>query len=104
MYQQQSSREILPYQRVISDRIMPWPAWRILYCLLVILLSGYLAQPILADNPLVTQEFQYHMPEAGEVYLVWGVNGWQLTPEETRPMGTVVQEQVMHTPMTLKGD
>ena len=49
--------------------------------------------------PLVEQEFRYRMPEAGEVVLVWGVNGWAAVPEAQRPAGTVVKEAVMHTPM-----
>jgi hypothetical protein len=64
------------------------------------------AQPLanLADVPLVTQEIRYYMPEAGEVYLVWGVNGWQVTPEELRPAGTEVKDNVMQTPMLLDSD
>jgi hypothetical protein len=53
---------------------------------------------------LVSQEFHYQMPEAGEVFLVWGIKGWLLMPEEQRPAGTVVESGVMHTPMVLKGD
>jgi lipopolysaccharide transport system permease protein len=53
---------------------------------------------------LVTQTFHYHLLEAGEVYLVWGVDDWQLVPEEARPLGTVVESGVMHTPMTLLGE
>jgi len=57
-----------------------------------------------ADAPLVTQELRYHMPEAGEVFFVWGINGWQVMSGETRPAGTVVKDTVMHTPMDREGD
>src|SRR5262249_43013925 len=39
-----------------------------------------------------------------EVYLVWGVNGWHMVPEEQRPPGTNVEYGVMNTPMVLEGD
>ncbi len=57
-----------------------------------------------ADAPLVTQEIRYQMPEAGEVFLVWGVNGWAVVPEAQRPAGTVIKDGVMHTPMERVGD
>lgn len=53
---------------------------------------------------IVTREFRYHMPEAGEVFLVWGINGWNVAPETIRPVGTLVKDEVMHTQMTRKDD
>lgn len=53
---------------------------------------------------LVSQEIQYSMPEAGEVFLVWGVNGWKVVPDEQRPEGTEIRNSVMHTPMARDGD
>jgi 4-amino-4-deoxy-L-arabinose transferase-like glycosyltransferase len=44
-------------------------------------------------------EFRYRAPEAGEVFLVWGIRGWQAVPGEERPPGTVVVDRVMRTPM-----
>jgi len=44
------------------------------------------------------------MPKAGEVFLVWGINGWAVVPEENRPAGTLVKDKVMHTPMAREGD
>ena len=49
-------------------------------------------------------EFRYRAPEAGEVFLVWGIEDWQVVPETNRPKGTVVKNGVMHTPMTHDGD
>ena len=53
------------------------------------------------DKPqrLMTQELRYDMPEAGEVFLVWGMNGWHVAPEELRPESTVLVDSVMHVPM-----
>lgn len=56
------------------------------------------------EPSLVTQEFYYRMPYAGEVSLVWGMNGWNVAPEELRPPGTVVTDNLMHTPMLREGD
>jgi len=47
----------------------------------------------------VTQEYRYYMPEAGEVYFVWGLNGWQIAPDRLRPAGTKIKYMLMHTPM-----
>jgi hypothetical protein len=57
-----------------------------------------------ADLPLVTQEIRYHLEGAGEVSLLWGVNGWHNVPEAFRPSGTKVNDQLMHTPLVRKGD
>lgn len=55
--------------------------------------------PSNADSQLVTQEYSYYMPEAGEVYFVWGLNGWQVAPASFRPKGTMIKNKVMQTPM-----
>jgi hypothetical protein len=44
------------------------------------------------------------MPEAGEVFLGWGVDGWHTLPAEIRPDGTIVRNGVMLTPMVQEGD
>ena len=53
-------------------------------------------------TPQVSHEIHYQMNEAGEAFLVWGINGWQVVPEATRPSGTVLKDAVMHTPMDQK--
>jgi hypothetical protein len=52
----------------------------------------------------VVQEIRYTLPEEAQVYLVWGINGWRLAPEELFPAGTTVRDNVMHTPMVRTGD
>lgn len=54
--------------------------------------------------PLVTQEVRYFMPEAGEVFIVWGVNDWAFVPSSIRPYGTVVKDSLMHTLMRREGN
>ncbi|MEO8340786.1 MAG: carbohydrate-binding protein, partial [Nitrospirota bacterium] len=48
---------------------------------------------------LITFKFHYHAPEAGEVWLVWGINGWQQAPDTMRPPGTIVPDKAMQTPL-----
>ena len=62
------------------------------------------APVITCNKPLVTLEVRYHMPEAGEVFLGWGVDGWHTLPAEIRPDGTIVRNGVMLTPMVQEGD
>jgi len=54
-------------------------------------------------RPGRTLEFLYRAPEAGEVFLVWGIEGWQAVPEKEQPPGTMVRNRVMHTPMVRRG-
>jgi lipopolysaccharide transport system permease protein len=97
---------ISQHQQHLSRRSLSSAVLWSLRCLLVGLLCFCFQRSmlLLADNSLVTQEIRYHMPEAGEVFLVWGINGWAIAPEENRPPGTVVKDGVMHTPMAREGD
>jgi hypothetical protein len=56
------------------------------------------------DFPLLAREIHYTLKEAGEVILVWGINGWQPMIEAVRPAGTLVIDNVMHTPMSRTGE
>ncbi len=57
------------------------------------------AQENVAGQAFVTHEIRYHVSGAGEVFLVWGVNGWEPVPEMLRPSGTVIKHAIMFTPM-----
>jgi predicted carbohydrate-binding protein with starch-binding CBM53 len=56
-----------------------------------------------ADLPLVTQELRYHVPGAAEVWLAWGLDGWQAIPESARPGGTVLKNGRLYTSMVREG-
>ena len=57
------------------------------------------------SRPTVTREIRYQMRDAGEVWLVWGVNGWHAVPEDIRPPRTVIgRNDLMNTPMEFRGD
>ena len=57
------------------------------------------------EESLVTLELRYHMPKAGAVELVWGINGWSVAPKARRPAGTTMDiNRLMHTPMRHDGD
>lgn len=80
--------------------------------LLMVMLSYSFMQPTLLraqdrtlyPRPLVEIEIRYTMPDASEVLLVWGVDGWQPMPVETRPFGTRLDNGIMQTPMVREGD
>jgi hypothetical protein len=57
-----------------------------------------------ADLPLVTQEIRYHAPGAADVWLAWGLDGWQTIPEAARPPGTMLKNGKMHSPMVREGN
>jgi hypothetical protein len=56
-----------------------------------------------SDLPLVTQEIRYRALGAAEVWLVWGLDGWQVIPDAARPQGTVLKSGKMHTSMVREG-
>jgi hypothetical protein len=71
----------------------------------LLVVHGHVAAAVAAsERPARTLEFRYSAPDAGEVQLVWGVDGWQAVPEAQRPAGTVIRNGVMHTLMARSGD
>ncbi|HJR77623.1 MAG TPA: hypothetical protein VJ805_11635 [Nitrospiraceae bacterium] len=66
-------------------------------CLLVFCPDNALSASSQAS--LVKLDIRYGLPAAGEVFLVWGVNGWNPVPEALRPPGTTLRKEVMSTPM-----
>jgi lipopolysaccharide transport system permease protein len=58
----------------------------------------------LQTQELITEEFRYRMAEAGEVFLVWGLDGWTAVPDSLRPVGTMVEDGLMYTPMLHEDD
>ncbi len=63
------------------------------------------SEPLVTESrPLARRRFRFVMPEAGEVSLVWGIDGWQVAPEVFRPVGTMVNNHVLHTPMNRQDD
>ena len=68
-------------------------------------LAGCVSAKAADEAPLlVNEEIRFFHPQAGEVFLVWGMRGWNPLPEELRPAGTFLKDNVMHTPMSLEGD
>ena len=47
----------------------------------------------LQSPEIVTQEIRYHMKEAAEVQLIWGINGWSNVGKELRPTGTYLKNR-----------
>ena len=81
-----------------------WAHWVIAGLLSVMIFPSLLfAQRSSLTAPRVTQEIRYHMPEAAEVLLRWGVMGWRPLPDELRPPGTMLRDGMMYTPMVRQG-
>ena len=53
-----------------------------------------------SDVPFVTFDINYHLPGAGTVYLLWGIDDWMVVPEHRRPAGTTLYKGLMYTPMS----
>lgn len=108
MYSKKSSKKNYRYSKRSSSRNICGKLRRlfrrlfaslICYCASPLWLAVINSASLAQSQTLVTQEMRYEMPAAGEVFLVWGINGWDLVPEEMRPAGTTVKKKVMHTPM-----
>lgn len=58
------------------------------------------------EKPAVryTQEIEYLVRDASEVYLVWGINGWQIDAEAERSERTIVREYLLYTLMEASQD
>jgi hypothetical protein len=56
---------------------------------------------------LVDQKIRFHHSEAGEVFIMWGVNGWYRAAEAQWPPGTVPfndKNRYPYTPMAREGN
>ncbi len=56
------------------------------------------------NTPFITQTFLYSQPEASEVILVWGIDGWKIVPEAASAADTTISEDLMNTRMIRRGD
>jgi hypothetical protein len=113
MRPRESHTRMFRHQKGMPHSSMSGEAWWSFRYMMVVLLCYCVMLPAAAyahgatltpHPPLVTLEIRYHMPEAGEVFLIWGINRWTVAPEENRPAGTVVKDRVMYTPMAREGD
>ena len=65
---------------------------------------AWAADPVMREPSITVTKVRYKMPEAGEVWLVWGVSDWRPVDPSLRPSGTEVRKGVMHSPMKRVGD
>lgn len=79
--------------------------YSLVFCLMLLGMPGSAAfaqsGAVKQDSPLVVETFQYQIDVASEVFLVWGINGWNTVPQETQPIPTIERKGLMYTPMTL---
>jgi lipoteichoic acid synthase len=64
-------------------------------CLLILILMSFFAKA--SDI-----EIWYHMPDAKEVIMVWGINDWKTI--NPLPPGTFIDNKIMQSPMKKEGD
>jgi lipoteichoic acid synthase len=48
----------------------------------------------------IEQEIRYKCDGAEEVFIVWGVNNWQLLPENQLPQGSFIKDKLIYTAMS----
>lgn len=56
------------------------------------------------EDLLVTQEIRYLSTEATEVYLVWGINNWNIPERALRKEGSYIKDNLVYTRMEKKDD
>jgi phosphoglycerol transferase MdoB-like AlkP superfamily enzyme len=49
---------------------------------------------------LCKAEIRYENSSASEVYMVWGINSWQIPPQDIMPPGSFVRDKLVYTPMS----
>lgn len=64
----------------------------------------YVDSAVNLGQSFVQQTFHYLYPNAGNVVLVWGINGWQNVPEAVGKDETTIEEGLMNTQMVPSGD
>lgn len=57
-----------------------------------------------ATEKIINIEVRYFAPEAGIVYFVWGIDGWQIVPQELLTEGSSIQNDLVLTPMQRVGE
>jgi hypothetical protein len=58
------------------------------------------AGPMVEAGRLVERDFRYRLDGAGEIILVWGVDGWRVVPQAAEPGKTIVEDDLMQTRMS----
>jgi arylsulfatase A-like enzyme len=72
----------------------------------ILLLSAFTARsqelPQVRSSLKSRQEIRYLSQEAQEVYLVWGINNWNIPPRSWWPAGSFIKDRLLYTPMKEK--
>lgn len=78
------------------------------YLSLALMLLGHLCAGARAEDPASSapgaHTLRYAVPDAAEVHVIWGIDGWQRPPDASIPEGTVIEGGVMYTPMVPDGE
>ncbi|MEZ4658309.1 MAG: hypothetical protein R2911_12110 [Caldilineaceae bacterium] len=87
-----------------EDQIFTAARYGLVRILSVQTLNQTYTYSIFLPTPEMTQEIVYRAADAGEVYLVWTVNDWQLLPTAMRSDSTMATDRYMYMPMTMQDD
>ncbi len=52
----------------------------------------------------ISKKITYHSAQAGEVYLIWGINYWHTPPSDWLPHNSFIKNNYAYTPLTRSGD
>ena len=91
-------------QAVDEDQIFTAARYGLVRIMSVETLNQTYTYSFFLPTPQVQQEIVYRTANAGEVYLVWTINDWQLLPTVMRSEQTATTERYMYTPMTMQDD
>jgi lipoteichoic acid synthase len=58
----------------------------------------------LTNAESVTQQIRFTCKGAGEVYLVWGIDNWQLPSDKVLPAGSFIKDNLVYTLLEKKGE
>ena len=83
----------------------PGMSWRWLLALALLLTAcGASAAQTPAAGEIRTVEVEYRISDARDIYLIWGMNDWQLVDEAHWPADTRVKENALHTKLKKAGN
>src|SRR4051812_33739111 len=73
------------------------------YFLFIFLFVSVFCQRAGAEK-LLEKEIIYSSDEASEVFMVWGINNWQMPPVEFFPSNSFIKDNLVYTPLNNHGD
>ena len=89
-----------PSPKRVDISMAPFISIPIRFCLAGLWILACLGLSAQSDSSYYAQKIRYQVEDAGAVHVVWGINGWENTPEAYRREATFVSDRLLYTPMT----